>query len=393
MNKLQNNLTSSTIKKFTLIVITIIFITYISCKLFYLIKTNSVYNLTVLVFTIVYTSLITNLILDNLKLSNNKLIKFLQKIALLNLTLIISIIILNNFDIQLFSEIHCEGDDENDVVSKNSEDLAKENTNKDILSIKNSTDSTEKDYYTFKISKDLVTKTAEVAGSAAKVLGENVVTNVGAASVGVAAVTGMIKATSGMPITSRALAIGAASFAATGGAAAGMEFGKAAAKNTDLLNSMETKNVDTSDLVKTQNITEDDSTPSPTEFFIKSPLENGDNLAPLEIILYSSFIVHLSELILYLLFIYLFINKFVFKLNINFISKLINKYMPDQFNKSQKTINQSIEFNNKFINVMIIIITILLFLFKILNILICTELITGLDDYVLVYNYLKKLIK
>ena len=178
MNKLQNNLTSSTIKKFTLIVITIIFITYISCKLFYLIKTNSVYNLTVLVFTIVYTSLITNLILDNLKLSNNKLIKFVQKIALLNLTLIISIIILNNFDIQLFSEIHCEGDDENDVVSKNSEDLAKENTNKDILSIKNSTDSTEKDYYTFKISKDLVTKTAEVAGSAAKVLGENVVTNV-----------------------------------------------------------------------------------------------------------------------------------------------------------------------------------------------------------------------
>ena len=67
--------------------------------------------------------------------------------------------------------------------------------------------------------------------------------------------------------------------------------------------------------------------------------------------------------------------------------------MPDQFNKSQKTINQSIEFNNKFIHVMIIIITILLFLFKILNILICTELITGLDDYVLVYNYLKKLIK
>ena len=59
----------------------------------------------------------------------------------------------------------------------------------------------------------------------------------------------------------------------------------------------------------------------------------------------------------------------------------------------KKATDKSIDYNNKFTNVMFIIIIIILLLFKLGNLYISAELSFHIDSYVSVYNYMKDITK
>lgn len=72
--------------------------------------------------------------------------------------------------------------------------------------------------------------------------------------------------------------------------------------------------------------------------FINCPLEQNDNLSPLEIMLNGFLTLNILELLLLIILFLVLFNKYIYKYNIEYISKLVNKYMPNKFIKWYKKI-------------------------------------------------------
>lgn len=127
------------------------------------------------------------------------------------------------------------------------------------------------------------------------------------------------------------------------------------------------------------------------EFIIPTILENGEQNIPLIGLLESLEILNVLEIMLIVALIILLFNKNIYNLNIKIISYILNKYIPDNYhNKINTFLNKGTEYNKIYINILIVLIITILLILKLGNLYITSELYSKVDDYVLVYNYLKK---
>ena len=137
-----------------------------------------------------------------------------------------------------------------------------------------------------------------------------------------------------------------------------------------------------------------ESTTSPDQSFIDSPFEDIDNNIPSIAILKNLVLLDSVELMLMLILIFIVINKYLYKFNIKLLYKLVllipNKYLPNIFKNRFNNLDKAVDFNNKFYNILFGILIIILLLFKLAHIYFSSELYSNIDDYILVYNYIKK---
>lgn len=132
--------------------------------------------------------------------------------------------------------------------------------------------------------------------------------------------------------------------------------------------------------------------PSPDNTFVNCPLEPGDEPIPLVDLLQALFSLNLLEIFIIAILILIVFNRYFYKFNMGFISKLVSKYLPDNYPRVavfKKYTKNSIEYNNKFTTIMFILLSVLLILVKLGNLYVTIELNNNIEDYVLVYHYLK----
>lgn len=183
-----------------------------------------------------------------------------------------------------------------------------------------------------------------------------------------------------------------------GAAKLGIEGAKNLSKNLEL--SLSIKNT------KSEK-TDSDKIPSPddTNFSINSPLEEGD--IPLLGLINSIFNLNIIELIIIIFILFInnqekfkkiFLNKIIFYIDNNlpalspflFINKKKNKKDRAKYVRVSNFLNSLLIVNSRFNKIIIVYLIVLLILVKILNIYFLYNLNLGIDDFVLVYNYIKK---
>ena len=73
-----------------------------------------------------------------------------------------------------------------------------------------------------------------------------------------------------------------------------------------------------------------------------------------------------------------------------YIKKFTLKYVPTKYVKLHKFIDNLFITNNRINKILIVIYLVLLIVIKLMNIYFISELNTNIDDYILVYNHIKK---
>jgi Cytochrome C and Quinol oxidase polypeptide I len=335
---------------------------------------NNIYNLLGFIFSLSISYLISSFILNKFRFSKFKFIKFLQQFILFILILFICFLICDYFNINSFNEISCQGDDENIPINT-----------KDVLNVKIETDDSSKEYYSIKASKKTVDDVINTFATGIKMFGENIAPNVGAGAAAGSAAAAMVKATAGLPPLQRAASIGGIAAITAAGTSVGLQAGKSITKNVGILDLI--KNSKHSD-------TNIERVPSPDPFIINSPVETIDNSTPLEVLLQSILSLEILELLLILILLLVLFNKYIYSNNAEFISKILNKFLPNNFIKwKTKNLEKSIEYNNRLTTIILTVTMIILLIMKLVNIYFCAELNINTDDYVQVYNHLKSIDK
>lgn len=380
-----------TLLKYKQILLNIISAVILVCMLYNLLSRFTILGFFSFMFFGMISFSVASFILDKCRLSKNKFIRILQKLILINLTFILVFIICDYYSIQILSEVHCDSDGPDDdsytnntgIESQNSSSREAESSGDSDNVILKSEKNDNDEVYHFKIKKSTVDKIVDTAQSLSGVFASTVVPNIGAAAAAGTVGASVVKTTVGMPPLQRGVLIGGASAITAAGTVLGIDVGKSISKNLDLSESIKNSPHGDPDITRI---------PSPESDLINSPLEAMENFSPLEVLLNSLVTLNILELMLYIILILLLINKYFYPFNINNISKIINKFMPLSFiNWYTKYTNKSIDYNNRFTQIMFISVTILLLLFKLGNLYITAELSLKIDDYVLVYNHLKNL--
>ena len=146
--------------------------------------------------------------------------------------------------------------------------------------------------------------------------------------------------------------------------------------------------MDTNEILKNSEYAQHDENriPSPDFNMINCVLEHSEIRTPLEGVLNNLVLLNVLELVIIIMLLFLIGYKYIYKFNIKYTSNLIGRFFP-----SWKTISEkSIQYNDKFIIIMFIYLSVLLILMKLGNILACGELLDKIDDFVLVYTEIKK---
>ena len=235
-----------------------------------------------------------------------------------------------------------------------------------------------KEYYNLKLNKDLVDNSLNNVGESSKVVVEKIVPELGVSVAVDATTSAAVKTTVGMPLPQRMLTIGTIGAVSAIGTKIGLGVGNSITKNMDIKNII--KNSPHADL-------NPDRIPSPDMNFINSPLERNELTSPIQELLFYSFILDVSTLILFFIVILLLLNKYFIIFNFNFLNYISKKFLPIKFsNWVNKNINKSTEINTKLNKFLIIYNCFLIFLFILLKIFITSELLVNIDSYVSVYN-------
>lgn len=139
-----------------------------------------------------------------------------------------------------------------------------------------------------------------------------------------------------------------------------------------------------------------DETFSPDSSMIMSPLEPSADSAPLEALIGYLLSLNVIDLTLTICLLIVIFDRFFYRISLEKINLFIsnNKYFPNFFKKwfSKYTI-RSVNVTNIFTLVMFIVIALLFIFSKLLGLFISYELYNNLEDYVVVYNYLKNISK
>ena len=115
---------------------------------------------------------------------------------------------------------------------------------------------------------------------------------------------------------------------------------------------------------------------------------------PLLVILKNLVLLNGLEILFILMLIIIICNRYINSFIVKLINKLVclipNKYLPKNINKWLDNLNKVRDFNRKFYKIMFVIILIILLLVKLLHLYFSFEIYQNIDDYILVYNYIKK---
>jgi hypothetical protein len=312
-------------------------------------------------------------VFNNFKYSNNLIIRFIQKFILYNICFIFAVSVASYFDFALFKTIFCDHI-EGDINNNNDADAVP--TSQPSVSVPTVGDNKNVNIkLEINVPKDVFKTGLNVVGD---ILSNHGV-DYGASAAGGAAASAAAKAASGLPPAQRVLVAGGTALAVTSGVIIGKKVGHAIANKTDII-----KNHPYSD----PNV---DRIPSPdSSFFINSPLENGD--IPLIELLESLILLNILEIILIAILILILFNKKISDFNKNFISNIIIKYMPVKYHNYIKIFDKGVEFNNTFMSIMLVIVIMLLLVFILGNLFVSCELYGKIDEYVLAYNIIKKIV-
>lgn len=315
------------------------------------------------------------------KFSNNLVIRLLQKLLLNFVIFFICVTTLSFFKVFLMSDIFCLGDDNTDVEDNTSNQG--ENISKD-----QSAENTDKKevYSTIHVTSSNINKALDAVAT----ISENVAGNWGAATVaatvGAPAGREVVRQTVHAGPVAKYVALGAATAAASAGFISGAHLGRS-------MGQAMVQNADITNMVKISEHANPapDRIPSPDTNMINSALELGDLKTPLGEILNSLLLLNNIELILILFLLYLLCFNYIQSIVIKIISILINKYLPSKSNRFNKYLEKGNNYNTKSQIATGVVILLVLIVLKLMNIYFTGEISIKLDDYVLVYNYIKKI--
>jgi hypothetical protein len=122
-----------------------------------------------------------------------------------------------------------------------------ENKSKELIKVQTDSDNNNnKEYYSFRVEKDLVNKTLNSIGEAGKIALEQIAPNVGAGTAAGAATAAIVKATSGLPPLQRTVAIGGTALVTALSTKVGIAAGDSIIKNNKLIEEVKkSKHADT----------------------------------------------------------------------------------------------------------------------------------------------------
>lgn len=137
---------------------------------------------------------------------------------------------------------------------------------------------------------------------------------------------------------------------------------------------------------------------SPDMSFIESPFEESESIIPILTILQNLVKLDVIELLFIILIIIIICNKYLYVINKKIINKILlnipRKYIPlplhDKIESFINNINKAGEYSTKFYNIMLIIVLIILLSVKLLHLYFSIEVYSNIDEYIFVYNHIKK---
>lgn len=369
--------------KFILFYLSFIFLIFKFIKFVFLILNfNNYYNsLEFYLFFVSFVfSILTFLFIFNLfNLKNNKIIKKIIIIFYGSLILFFPFLkyffnslFFYDYDLRLYFKSGKKG-----IENLNTKSQMNDSKINELVSV-STTKEADVAKYVVKVDKELADKVIETTKEAAKILAQE-----NAPSLGAAGASAAIKATSGMPIAQRAGIVAGSAFILTVSTQAGLSVAAAITWELNL---------------KTENVKSklpDDNPASPDDIFIYSVLENTENnsLSPLEELLSWQFVSIALIFLIILFLIYIYLTKYLVKYNFILISNLIDIIDKYLFHNSTRAkdwyknkMNQSIDYNAKFLFIMMMINILILIYLLFLNLYISVELMNNIDDYVTVYN-------
>ena len=292
-------------------------------------------------------------IFNKFKYSENILIRLIQKFILYSICFYLSIFVLDYFD--LIGVAHCSSGEDNYTTDN-------------------------------KKSKKGVVET--IVDGAVQIYKE-MESSTSAMAAGGAAASALIKSIPNAPLGAKVVGASAVAAGVSGSVIVGTKVGEAMTENVNFKEQIQK----IEEVIKKHPYAdpEVDRIPTPDSNIIPSLLENGEQNIPLIVLLESLEILNVLEIMLIVALIILFFNNNIYNLNIKIISYILNKYIPDNYhNKINTFLNKGTEYNKKYINILIVLIITILLILKLGNLYITSELYSKVDDYVLVYNYLKK---
>ena len=381
-------------------VIIIISYIFLAILFYFFVKNLRTIDVVLISISAIFSFAIFTYISDKYKYSNIKFIRILQKFVFKTCLLSLIGIILYLFDFPIFSSILCDGVDDSDSESGQSDNNEEQNKgndvsppkansgsgevdnneklNKDtdIIRVSTTKDDKDEEYYSFKVKKDtfdkVVVKTTELATDSLT----EVVPNLGVGAAAGKAAVEVARQTSGLPPLPRLAAVGGATLVTAAGTSLGIHLANAAIKN----NNLEDK-IDSSKL--------EEGRTSPSDFdkgFINSILE--ENEIPLIIMVNGLYHINCIELSLILSLFSLLMRHYLIRKLKKFILKFKNKEV-ESINDENVTLNKVLNIGDKYLNYIIVFIFICLFWVKFINLYFSNNLAENIDSYVKVYNHVK----
>nr|YP_009517157.1 LAGLIDADG homing endonuclease [Blastosporella zonata]AYE93083.1 LAGLIDADG homing endonuclease [Blastosporella zonata] len=314
-------------------------------------------NIYLTIFFSIISFAISMYISDNFKLSNNKYIKLLQKFVIINSIFALIALILYLFDINILSTAFA--DTVGDIDSKPEDKIGEDNIkNKDIIQVTTITEDN-KEYYSFKVNKELLEKSIEKSKNILEVTIRKIVPDLGVGAGEGKVASEAIKISADMDSLSGNVLVG------------GVSATTAPASKLD-----------------------NDSRNTPSDFeggFISSALE--DTEIPLIIVVNGlSFLNYIEFSLILTLFSVLF-RKYLSRRLISLIWSLKNKYTKNNkveiIKDKDVSLNQTLNALDKYSDIIIVYIFICLIWVKFINVYFSGELAKNIDDFVTVYNHIK----
>lgn len=351
-NKLKNRRVVIFVRKNFISIILCIAAAYLS---YYLISELQINNIVGMIISFSISFVISYFVFSKFTFSKNLFIRFIQQAILFFVLYFLIINLCYYFD--LLDPIHCDGPD--NFISNNNEKKDNYNVN---LSIKG----------------ELPQKPVDtILTIASNVLNKGFET-LGAAGAGGTAAAAMAKASASLPPIQRLALVGGTGFVTSAGVIFGVRGGRSLCERVITYNTF-------LEGIKTSTHANTDVTrvPSPNpDFYINSPLELGEYSTPLSELVEVIFAYNALELILICAIIYILIYKYI-------LNKL-KKYIPTKYSNLTKIVENSINYNTKFMDIMLKVTIVLLFLFKIVNLFFSYNLHTNLDEFIIVHNVIIK---
>jgi len=349
-NNNKNNLKKRVILKKIISIILCIAAAYLS---YYLI--SEINNIVGMIISFSISFVISYFVFSKFTFSKNLFIRFIQQAILFFVLYFLIINLCYYFD--LLDPIYCDGPD--NFISNNNEKKDNYNVN---LSIKG----------------ELPQKPVDtILTIASNVLNKGFET-LGAAGAGGTAAAAMAKASVSLPPIQRLALVGGTGFVTSAGVIFGVRGGRSLCEREITYNTF-------LEGIKTSTHANTDVTrvPSPNpDFYINSPLELGEYSTPLSELVEVIFAYNALELILICALIYILIYKYI-------LNKL-KKYIPTKYSNLTKIVENSINYNTKFMDILFKVTIVLLFLFKIVNLFFSYNLHTNLDEFIIVHNVIIK---